>query len=170
MVFTGNVQVAEDHLTLGRDISIPSPSSASDSNVRARFVALARAMRGELSSANPAADGESRERLLAIMQVSHAGRQSFNVVGGRAPFASPLSASPVRLGAAHAGRDTWFSQLLHTAVCQQPREMTVDDIANVVTQFVNAARLAAETGFDGVELHAAHGCEDVSQSSTRLKC
>lgn len=38
-----------------------------------------------------------------------------------------------------------------------PREMTQADIDEVVAQFAYAARVCAEAGFDGVELHAAHG-------------
>ncbi len=38
-----------------------------------------------------------------------------------------------------------------------PRAMTSDDIAAAVGEYVQAARLAMEAGFDGVELHAANG-------------
>ncbi|HSW07989.1 alkene reductase [Aquabacterium sp.] len=41
----------------------------------------------------------------------------------------------------------------HTA----PRAMTVADIATTIDEYVQAARLAMEAGFDGVELHAANG-------------
>jgi 2,4-dienoyl-CoA reductase-like NADH-dependent reductase (Old Yellow Enzyme family) len=35
--------------------------------------------------------------------------------------------------------------------------MTIPEIEGVVSQFARAARLCAEAGFDGVEVHAAHG-------------
>ena len=38
-----------------------------------------------------------------------------------------------------------------------PREMTATDIADVVSRFVNAAKLAELAGFSGVQIHAAHG-------------
>lgn len=38
-----------------------------------------------------------------------------------------------------------------------PREMTVEDVADVVRAFAEAARRADEAGFDVVEVHAAHG-------------
>ena len=38
-----------------------------------------------------------------------------------------------------------------------PREMTLDDIAAVVTAFGDAARRSVEAGFDTVEVHGAHG-------------
>lgn len=38
-----------------------------------------------------------------------------------------------------------------------PREMNTDDIATTIQEFVHAARLAIDAGFDGIELHAANG-------------
>lgn len=38
-----------------------------------------------------------------------------------------------------------------------PREMTLDDIRGVVTAFGAAAARARQAGFDGVQLHGAHG-------------
>jgi N-ethylmaleimide reductase len=38
-----------------------------------------------------------------------------------------------------------------------PQAMTADDIRQATDEFVQAARLAVEAGFDGVELHAANG-------------
>ncbi|KAJ2967109.1 hypothetical protein NQ176_g9828 [Zarea fungicola] len=38
-----------------------------------------------------------------------------------------------------------------------PREMIRDEISSVVAAFADAARLSAEAGFAGVEIHAAHG-------------
>jgi N-ethylmaleimide reductase len=38
-----------------------------------------------------------------------------------------------------------------------PQAMTVEDIRQATDEFVRAAKLAVEAGFDGVELHAANG-------------
>ena len=38
-----------------------------------------------------------------------------------------------------------------------PREMTLDDIARVKQDFVDAARRARDAGFESIELHMAHG-------------
>lgn len=38
-----------------------------------------------------------------------------------------------------------------------PREMTVDDIAEIVEAFGQAARRGVEAGFDAIEFHGAHG-------------
>jgi hypothetical protein len=47
----------------------------------------------------------------------------------------------------------WLSWL----VFPPPREMTHGDIQTVTRQFVDAARLMADAGFSGIELHGAHG-------------
>lgn len=39
----------------------------------------------------------------------------------------------------------------------EPGELTVDDIADIVTAFADGARRAKEWGFDGIQLHGAHG-------------
>lgn len=38
-----------------------------------------------------------------------------------------------------------------------PRAMTADDIARAIGEYAQAARLAIEAGFDGIEVHAANG-------------
>ena len=51
-----------------------------------------------------------------------------------------------------------------------PREMSVSDIQAVVKQFVRAARLAAHSGFSGVQIHAGHGfllAQFLSEKSNR---
>lgn len=46
---------------------------------------------------------------------------------------------------------------IHEEGRQVVRAMTEKDIAEVVASYARAARSAAETGFDGVEIHGAHG-------------
>ncbi|CAI4212387.1 unnamed protein product [Parascedosporium putredinis] len=38
-----------------------------------------------------------------------------------------------------------------------PREMSMQDIEDVVRRFAEAARFCADAGFDGIQIHAAHG-------------
>ena len=73
-----------------------------------------------------------------VMQLAHGGRQTKSVlIGGQ-----PLAPSPVPA----------------PALCTEPpKEMTVDDIQEVVSSFGEAALRAKEAGFDGVEIHGAHG-------------
>jgi len=70
------------------------------------------------------------------IQLHHGGRQAKEALSGLQPVApSPL---PMAGG-------------------EMPREMTVDDIAETVVYFAEAAVRARKAGFDGVELHGAHG-------------
>lgn len=49
------------------------------------------------------------------------------------------------------------SAIKDTVTLHQPREMTLQDIKNIVEDFGNSARRARDAGFDGVEIHAGHG-------------
>jgi 2,4-dienoyl-CoA reductase-like NADH-dependent reductase (Old Yellow Enzyme family) len=88
-----------------------------------------------------------------VVQLNHPGRQSPIFAGTKgfleknlAPSAVPLDFGP-----------SLISRAIRSLVFGTPKEMTVDDIQNVITQFGNSAKLAAESGFRGVEIHAAHG-------------
>ncbi|KAL1746012.1 hypothetical protein HDZ31DRAFT_62575 [Schizophyllum fasciatum] len=122
--------------------------SKEDTLGRAQFCTLSRAIKGTKQLC-----------ALAIMQLSHPGRQSSNVIGGRPLFCPPLAPSPVRVGSGKLvinGVDA-LSFLLHALLFQTPREMSLQDIDNVMAQFVRGACIAREAGFDGVQLHCAHG-------------
>jgi len=68
---------------------------------------------------------------------------------------------------AHCGRQTWSlatgSPLLAPSAIpcgfyrEMPKEMTEEDIEEVIEGFGRAARRAKEAGYDGVEIHGAHG-------------
>lgn len=75
------------------------------------------------------------------MQISHPGRQVMAAQGqpGWAP-----SDVAVDLGK-------------HSKLIAKPQVMTEDDIAQTIRRFVDTAKLAEEAGFDGVQIHAAHG-------------
>lgn len=76
-----------------------------------------------------------------IMQISHPGRQVFAVMGGKA-----LSASAIAL---NMGK--------HSALFAKPKAMDKAEIADVIARFCDTAVQAEKAGFDGVEIHAAHG-------------
>ncbi|PCH35133.1 FMN-linked oxidoreductase [Wolfiporia cocos MD-104 SS10] len=160
MIITGNVQVAMDHLTLGRDMVVPKIIAA---ETITRFRRLADCIRGASDrAATRASDGTAEpQRTLAIMQLNHPGRQSANLIGGRWPFVPPLAPSAVPIGRRVPDKASFvasgLSHLFHTALFQIPRPMELDDIDHVVEAFVRGTHLAVESGFDGVELHAAHG-------------
>jgi 2,4-dienoyl-CoA reductase-like NADH-dependent reductase (Old Yellow Enzyme family) len=72
-----------------------------------------------------------------FLQLAHAGRQTRPKLCGQTPLAPSAVYDPV-------SRIT-------------PRELTGDEIFQVIDWFVRAALRAREAGFDGVQLHAAHG-------------
>lgn len=74
----------------------------------------------------------------AILQISHAGALASSSVTAATPLAPSAVAVPGREG-------------------EVPRAMSKDDIERVTRDFAVAARRAVEAGFDGVEVHAAHG-------------
>ena len=95
---------------------------------------------------------------LAVMQINHAGRQSPNFIGGRIPFVRrPLSASATEVG--QNSRDGILTNITNYILFQEAREMSEMDIADVTEKFMRGARLAHLSGFDGVQIHAAHGCK-----------
>lgn len=71
------------------------------------------------------------------MQIGHLGRQDIPALRGSAPLAPsavPIKSAPVI-----------------------PREMTMDDVGDIVEKFAQACRRAKDAGFDAVQLHGAHG-------------
>jgi hypothetical protein len=161
MIVTGNVQVSQDHLTLGRDIVTPT---LINEETLAQFKKLARTIHAE-DSRQPSA------RPLAVMQLSHVGRQSPNFIGGRNTFVPPLAPSSVRVGSnkrVQSNDGTTYLEAQNAphlsirALFQVPREMTLDDIKDVQQAFIRGALTALKAGFDGVQLHCAHGCKQCS--------
>jgi len=73
------------------------------------------------------------------MQISHAGRQTQKNIN---PHPKAPSAVAVALPGGRFG---------------QPVAMTEDDIQTTIARFAHAARVARDTGFNGVQIHAAHG-------------
>lgn len=73
----------------------------------------------------------------AIVQINHPGRQSFVGLSSRvvAPSAVPIDYP----GAA------------------KPRALTGAEIAELIARFAESARIVVDAGFDGVQLHGAHG-------------
>jgi 2,4-dienoyl-CoA reductase-like NADH-dependent reductase (Old Yellow Enzyme family)/thioredoxin reductase len=72
-----------------------------------------------------------------IAQIYHCGRQTSKEVCGQDPWAP--SAIPCPFSA------------------DMPHEMTIEEIKLTVSQYGDCARRAKEAGFDGVEIHGAHG-------------
>lgn len=78
---------------------------------------------------------------LFIAQLSHPGRQ-----GGAALNPNPVSASDVQLKIEWAGNKF-----------NKPRALTIPEIHEIVAQWGETAFLCHQAGFDGVQVHCAHG-------------
>lgn len=72
-----------------------------------------------------------------IAQIYHAGRQTSKAVIGQDPWAPSAIPCP-------------FSP-------DMPHEMTIEEIKETISQYGDCARRAKEAGFDGIEIHGAHG-------------
>ncbi|OYD08250.1 alkene reductase [Paludifilum halophilum] len=99
----------------------------------------------QIESWKPVTEAVHREGGRIIAQIWHVGRASHHELTGGWP---PQSASPLRA----EGRVPRFRKPFDT-----PEEMSIDDIREVVGQYAQAAKNALEAGFDGVEIHGAHG-------------
>lgn len=75
------------------------------------------------------------------LQISHPGRAVLAEMGGNAWAPSAVA---LNLGK-------------HSKLFGQPRAMTEAEILEVIERFATTARRAEQAGFDGVELHGAHG-------------
>lgn len=74
------------------------------------------------------------------IQIAHAGRKAQDEPNAVAP------------SAIHYGALDFEGQSLIT-----PRELTLDEIDELIYQFAQSAKRAVEAGFDAIELHGAHG-------------
>jgi 2,4-dienoyl-CoA reductase-like NADH-dependent reductase (Old Yellow Enzyme family) len=78
------------------------------------------------------ADGIKKHGARAFIQINHAGPKSHVATRYVGPSAVPIMKNKI------------------------PEILTVDEIENIKTMFVDATRRAKEAGFDGVEIHGAH--------------
>ncbi len=79
-----------------------------------------------------------KHQIPAILQLHHAGRQTTReITGGLQPVApSPVPCKTLR---------------------EKPRALTIEEIEEIEDRFAKAAVRAQKAGFDGVEIHGAHG-------------
>ncbi|RSL42323.1 hypothetical protein CEP54_015517 [Fusarium duplospermum] len=137
LLITGNVQVDPRHLGQAGDIA------NNDSIDRSRL----------LDSWRKWASVSRNGGTPTVVQVSHPGRQSPLGAGTGGLFDKALapSAIPLRLGKGV------FAGVISRLLFGTPRAMTVAEILDVQDRFVKTEVLAADAGFDGIELHGAHG-------------
>lgn len=97
-------------------------------------------------------DSIKKKGAKSAIQLFHAGRQTRSKIIGT----QPLSPSPI----------PWFP------MGEMPRELSSEEIEELVEMFGEGARRAREAGFDAVEIHGAHGyliCQFLSPSSNKRK-
>lgn len=72
-----------------------------------------------------------------VMQINHAGSATSKEVTGLDPVGP--------------------SAIINPNSSNAPEELTIKEIKSIILEFKNAARRVKEAGFDGVEIHSAHG-------------
>ena len=82
-----------------------------------------------------------RHRTKAALQIYHCGRKSTSQLIGMLPVAPSPIACP---------------DLGNNVEGEVPKELTIDEIAEIVACFAKAALRVKKAGFDGVEIHGAH--------------
>jgi 2,4-dienoyl-CoA reductase-like NADH-dependent reductase (Old Yellow Enzyme family) len=87
------------------------------------------------------AEAAKKNNTQAWMQINHPGRQVYAAMGG-----DVLSPSDIALD---LGK--------HSHLFSKPKAMTHEDIEQLIQRFVDTALKAEQAGFDGVQIHAAHG-------------
>ena len=127
LILTGNVMVAPDAMTGPGGVYLGQDTLA-DPDTKARFEKWAKA--GKSGGAK------------FYMQISHPGRQVYAAQG-----TEPVSASATQVTLGGPAKN-----MFDTA-----RALTGDEIRGIIKRFADTAHAAEIAGFDGVEIHAAHG-------------
>lgn len=137
LVMTGNVQVDERYL--GQPDDIATDATLPEEQVLDAYKSLANICR--------------RAGTPTIVQINHPGRQSPLGAGARSFTSKTLapSAVPLNLGPG------FIAKMASCLLFGTPKELSTEEIQEIIQRFATAARLSAEAGFDGVEIHAAHG-------------
>ncbi|KAI1842063.1 hypothetical protein JX266_011714 [Neoarthrinium moseri] len=126
-LLTGNVQIHPGHLE-GKGNKIIPPDAPFEGERFEGFKAIA--------------DGAKAHGSLIVAQVSHAGRQVPEDIQQH-----PVSASDVQLITPSMGGRTYA----------KPRAATKEDIESFIQGFTHAAVYLEKAGYDGIQLHGAHG-------------
>lgn len=127
LIITGNVMIDPTAMTGPGGIVLEQGSLAED-EIKARFE-------------NWATAGKSGGAKL-IMQISHPGRQVYASMG-----TEPVSASETKV-TLDGPADNMFAPA---------RALSADEIRGLIKRFADTAHQAERAGFDGVQIHAAHG-------------
>jgi 2,4-dienoyl-CoA reductase-like NADH-dependent reductase (Old Yellow Enzyme family)/NADPH-dependent 2,4-dienoyl-CoA reductase/sulfur reductase-like enzyme len=83
------------------------------------------------------ADGMQQYGARAFLQLHHAGRETVAAMAGRQPVSPSSVPCPVNM--------------------ETPHEMTTEEVYELIQDYIDASVRSYKAGFDGVEIHAAHG-------------
>ncbi|KAF7984237.1 hypothetical protein HWV62_16054 [Athelia sp. TMB] len=143
IIMTGNVQVDPRHLATPHDLTV----SSNPSRTLSAYSALADSIRSSVPSvATPP---------LLIMQISHAGLQSSPTNLSRPPWVAAVAPTSARPNTG----DGVFAWIVGRVMWPMKSRTIVDvgEWLGIVENFVKTAKMAEEAGWDGVEVHSAHG-------------
>lgn len=127
LILTGNVMVAPDAMTGPGGIYL-GQETFTEPEAKAKFERWARA-------------GRSGGAKL-YMQISHPGRQVYATQGTQ-----PVSASATKVKMDGPAKNMF----------NEARALTTDEIRGMIKRFADSAHAAEIAGFDGVQIHSAHG-------------
>ena len=99
----------------------------------------------QIDAWKPVVQAIQKEDALAIMQMFHCGRMAWPAVNPASRVIAPSPITPKQ------------DNPMTGAPYPVPEAMSQFDIEHVITGFVETAKGAVEAGFDGVEVHCAHG-------------
>jgi 2,4-dienoyl-CoA reductase-like NADH-dependent reductase (Old Yellow Enzyme family) len=99
----------------------------------------------QIEAWKPVVEAIRKEGAVSIMQMFHCGRMAWPEVNPANRVIAPSPLAPKQVN------------LLTGAPYPVPDAMTRADIDHVIEGFVETARGAVEAGFDGIEVHGAHG-------------
>lgn len=128
VILTGNVMIAYDHLEAAGNPIVPPEAKAEPGD--SRFEAFKKM-----------ADVSKAHGSLIVAQVSHPGRQVEERIQK-----DPISASDIQLEGDVMGMKF-----------RKPHAASSDEIITLKNQFIQASEYLYKAGYDGVELHGAHG-------------
>ncbi|XP_047064277.1 12-oxophytodienoate reductase 1-like [Lolium rigidum] len=99
----------------------------------------------------PIVDAVHRKGALFFCQIWHVGRVSTNDY--QPDGQAPISSTDKQITPEPDGRHDAEGGVVYS----KPRRLQIDEIPAIIDDFRRAARNAIEAGFDGVEIHGAHG-------------
>jgi len=154
IIITGNVMVDRNCKEAPRNVILDEKTSDLMPFRRWANSIHQRDQDDQYSSYNETTSITSQSSPLAIMQISHPGRQS--PISTTGLLTRPIAPTGGSKGRIHLPGGI-LGKIVGSLFILPPRQLTTDEICTIVSQFATAARQAEKATFDGIEIHAAHG-------------